>query len=374
MKQKFLFFFLNTGGGHLSTAKAIINYYETYYDDKVNCELIDGFSRSKFLRLLIVKGYLKLQFRAIWIYEALYFFHKFNIIAKITTYIIKALVTNWLKSVIINERPDKIIIVHFFLTTAINRICKDLGLNIPIIQIVTDPYTPPPIWFLEERINYVVFSSQARDIAVSNGIDSKNIEVFSTIINLKYLTRLLPDEILTLKKEYGYSTNKKNVLIIGGGDGLPGTMRILDSINSSIENIEISIVCGKNYKLYNQILKKSKDNVCNKVFAYEFVDFVYELINMSDIVITKGGPSILAEILSCGKIPIITTYLWEQEKGNVNFILSNKLGIYEKVTPKIILFLKSYLLVTGQSSMDENLKRFNMPSGLINVANYIYLK
>jgi processive 1,2-diacylglycerol beta-glucosyltransferase/1,2-diacylglycerol 3-beta-galactosyltransferase len=45
------------------------------------------------------------------------------------------------------------------------------------------------------------------------------------------------------------------------------------------------------------------------------------------------------EILNLKKVPIVNDYIWEQELGNVDYLIENNLGIYEpqiKNLPKAI--------------------------------------
>jgi len=51
-----------------------------------------------------------------------------------------------------------------------------------------------------------------------------------------------------------------------------------------------------------------------------FVDFVYDLLNATDILLTKCGASTIMEILMYEKIPVIIDYLWEQELGIWNLV------------------------------------------------------
>jgi UDP-N-acetylglucosamine:LPS N-acetylglucosamine transferase len=69
------------------------------------------------------------------------------------------------------------------------------------------------------------------------------------------------------------------------------------------------------------------------VFAY--VDNVPDLIRLSDTVLTKGGASTVMEIIALGKTPVVTTYIWEQEKGNVEFLVKDHRGVYEKSIRKL---------------------------------------
>ena len=95
-------------------------------------------------------------------------------------------------------------------------------------------------------------------------------------------------------------------------------------------------------------------------------------MNSSDIVISKCGASTFMEILLSQKIPIINSYLWEQEKGNVEFIVDNDLGFYEKSTKKIAKIVKK--LLEKPDLMDElkhNIKSMKLKNGNTEIANFI---
>ena len=122
---------------------------------------------------------------------------------------------------------------------------------------------------------------------------------------------------------------------MGGGDGMPKGKKILKHLlNNSIE-AEIAIVCGNNSKLFKQASKLKKKHQFENLKIYGFIDFVHSLINISDVVVTKCGASTFMEILLLGKVPVINNYIWEQEKGNMEFIRDNNMGIFERDIRKI---------------------------------------
>ena len=78
------------------------------------------------------------------------------------------------------------------------------------------------------------------------------------------------------------------------------------------------------------------------------------------------------EILLSQKVPIINSYIWEQEKGNVVFLVENELGIYEKNIyrlPEIVeqLFLNKSLL----NKYKNNIEKMNLINGADQVAEFI---
>ena len=157
---------------------------------------------------------------------------------------------------------------------------------------------------------------------------------------------------------------------MGGGDGIPHGKFILDHLLSASLNAEIAIVCGKNKQLYDEAVQFQQRFPSVKVFA--FIDFVYELLNISDIVITKCGASTIMEILLLKKIPVINDFIWEQELGNMEFVRDHQLGIFERNIgrlPGIITQLiedEEYYL-----RLRNNIEQMNLRNGTKEVAEFL---
>jgi UDP-N-acetylglucosamine:LPS N-acetylglucosamine transferase len=135
-------------------------------------------------------------------------------------------------------------------------------------------------------------------------------------------------------------------------------------------DIDIAIVCGRNRVLYADALELQRRYPSLKVFA--FVDFVFELLNAADIVITKCGASTIMEILMMKKIPVIIDYIWEQELGNMEFVRDNDLGIFERDIGKLPQIVQN--LVTDENQYQrfrENIGKMELRSGTREVAEYL---
>ncbi len=338
-KQKYLFLYLKTGGGHLAPAKSISNYIQKHHPEEIETIVADGFTDvAGIVRSTIEDGYRQLQIRAKWLYTIIYAVNKIPFMAESLNVLITRFVKPKLSRLIEKEQPDKIIILHFFLIKSVYDTLKQLGKTIPVFTIVTDPYTAHPLWFLRKDLNLVVFSERMKKHAIKKRISENNISVFPFIIAEKFSTEMNEEEKINFKLLHKINIDKKNILIVGGGDGIPKGTRILRALLNAEIDVNINIVCGKNEELLHNanVLAKRFENL--KVFG--FVDFIYELINVSDVVITKCGASTIFEILSLKKVPVINDYLWEQEKGNVEFIVDKKFGIFERDINKLPVLVK----------------------------------
>jgi processive 1,2-diacylglycerol beta-glucosyltransferase/1,2-diacylglycerol 3-beta-galactosyltransferase len=138
-----------------------------------------------------------------------------------------------------------------------------------------------------------------------------------------------------------------------------------------VAGAEIAIVCGKNQSLYHKAEElRQRSDVSVKV--YNHIDFVHKLISVADVVISKGGASTCMEILMLKKIPIVTDFIWEQEKGNVEFLTQNKIGFYEPHMNRLPGLVNRVL--TDESLQREyasNLEGLRLRSGTDTVAKWV---
>jgi processive 1,2-diacylglycerol beta-glucosyltransferase/1,2-diacylglycerol 3-beta-galactosyltransferase len=372
-KKKYLLLYLKTGGGHLAPAKSIAKVLEQNFNKEIEPVLINGFEETNFIvKYLIEDGYRNLQAKAKWIYEALYILFKINFIARFYYMLISFFVKPYLRKVFRSTNPDKVIIFHFFLIEPAYNVIKELNMHTSLITVVTDPYTAHPLWFFRKEQNFIVFSERLKSNCLKRGINENNINVFPFILSDKYSNSPDPAKIPKLKKEMGFETNKKIILILGGGDGIPKGYRILRTLVQDLENVEIAIVCGKNKSLYKKVKKLKKEYSNSDIKVYGYVDIIYELLSISDLVITKCGASTFMEIVMSKKIPIIINYIWEQEKGNMEFLVNKGMGIYEPNVKKLSLLLNELLGDTVKySEYIENINRESLQNGNIMVAEFI---
>ncbi|MEW6062442.1 MAG: glycosyltransferase [Bacteroidota bacterium] len=371
-QQKYFLCYLKTGGGHLAPARSIAKYLQTKYGDAVEPVLVDGLQdATPIARFVIEDGYRILQARAKWYYEFIYAINKFAPIGLGNVALANFFIKPHLKKRILEERPTKIAVLHFLLIEPIYSILEELRLTIPVVTIVTDPFTAHPMWFKRKGQQFIVFSERLKQYCVNKlKLPEERVRVFPFIIDEKFSAPLPAEDIRLIKERFGFSLDKKMVLIIGGGDGIPHGKFILQQLLTSSLNVDIAIVCGKNKQLYDDAVALQRRFPSLKVFA--FVDFVYELLNASDIVITKCGASTIMEILMLKKIPIINDYLWEQELGNMEFVRDNHLGIFERNIQQLPTIIND--LISDERryhSYRQNIELMNLKNGTSEVAEFL---
>lgn len=366
-KEKYLLLYLKTGGGHLAPAKPVASLLA---EKGIEPVLVDGFEKAPWIVKAIVEGgYRRVQYWATWFYEMLYAVHKFRLFAWIDASIISFFVKKHIAEAIKKENPSRIIIFHFFLIQPVYSVLAEMKSDIRLYTIVTDPFTAHPLWFLNKRQNFIVFSTQLKNHCISMGIDESRIHVFPFIIDEKFSTILPPGKSAGLKEKYNIAQNRDTVLILGGGDGIPKGRKILRLLLKNFRELNIIIICGKNNLLYQHSLKVKQQGKYENLKVFGYVDFVYDLISLSDTVITKCGASTFMEILMARKIPVVTSFIWEQEKGNKDYIVQNGLGIYVKNINYLPENIKRVL--NNRNFYKSNIQNAHLRNGAAEVTSFI---
>jgi len=371
--KKYLFLYLKTGGGHLAPANAVAEKIRARRKGDAEIILSDGLADSNpLIRKAIVNGYKSAVNNAVWTFEFLYALHKIKIISKLTASIVSFFVFPGLEKQILHELPEKIIVFHFFLIKPVLLVLKKYSLDIPVIIVVTDPFTAHPIWFLEKDQHFIVFSEMLREKCIRRGIDLRKVKVFPFVLNRRFSKKIEDSKLLAIREKLGFEPGSKVILIMGGGDGMPKGKKILKKIITRNIDAEIAIVCGNNTKMYDYAMKLRNKFKVSKLKIYGYIDFVHSLISISDVVITKCGASTFMEILLLGKVPVINNYIWEQEKGNVEFVCRGKMGILEKRTNRIPDLLQRLLSDNEfYNSLSGNITKASISNGVGEVSDYI---
>jgi processive 1,2-diacylglycerol beta-glucosyltransferase/1,2-diacylglycerol 3-beta-galactosyltransferase len=368
-----MFFYLKTGGGHLAPAKAVAEKIKSKNKKSVEIILADGLSESPpLLRKIIEDGYRNAVNKAVWTFEFLYAIHKIKMIAVLTSVIVSKLIKPKIEKQILAGQADKIVLFHFFLVKPVFEIIREHNLNIPVLTVVTDPFTAHPIWFIQKDQNYIVFSEILREQILKKNINEKSIRVFPFVLDKKYSKRLNASKIIAIRSELGFRIDSKIILIMGGGEGMPKGKRILKNILKYNIDAEIAVVCGRNKNMQDHMTNLKIRHQLTNVRIFGYIDFVHKLISISDVVISKCGASTFMEILLLGKVQIINNYIWEQEKGNMEFVCNGEMGILEKNAEKIPSVINR--LFTDEEYYNNhirNIRKASIRNGVEIVSDYI---
>lgn len=367
--------YLRTGGGHEAPARSIASYLSHKYPESCTPMLYNCLENApRYINGVVEDGYRMAQKRAKWVYSVLYELNKYRPFSLSTAALVGKPIKDYVRQVVLPNKPDKIVVLHFFIIKPVMDLVEELGLKIKVEVIVTDPFTAHPFWFLRKGPSYVLFSERLKEkVLKEKWADEDRIKVFPFIVNSRFERPMGAEERQVVANTLKINQSKKTILLLGGGDGMPGAMDILKSMVALRLDANIVVVCGRDEEQRRSLLRAGFEGRFASFTALGFVGYVYELINIADVVITKGGPNTIMEILMSGKIPIVNSYIWEQEKGNLEFVVQNGLGVYEPTPYRVghaaLRFISNDSVM---SRYKERVREQQLTNGTHLVSEYIF--
>ena len=257
------------------------------------------------------------------------------------------------KKVVYNKRiqkefldfnPDLVISSHFYGSNAASYLKKKGLLETEIITIITD-YSYHKFWTANNDPDeiFIVANDIVKREMLEADVKSKNIYPYGLPFNILKYNNVMPrDEII---KKYNLDPNKKVILFfMGGGNGSNAYMKYYKKIvKMKLKNSEVIVVCGKNEELKEDVLYFKRKNRARNIHVLGFVNNVYELLKISDIVISKPGGATVTECLETKNIMLLLPGIGGQEKYNAKFVCKNSHGLkvrfaftFEKVLSVLI--------------------------------------
>lgn len=361
IKNTFTLFYLRTGNGHLAPAKALAKELERR---GYQTTLIDGLEESHTIfYILIVWAYRQSIRWAIWCFEILYILCYIVPIRHFLLYLIRLGTYPYLKNTLMKNRDGTVVILHHLLIRPILYTIKKNNLDIKPIVLVTDPFSTHEMWFEDKTLEYI---TQSHKVVKRHPVQYKR---FPFILDEKFISHDLKQT--QCKEELGIDPNRKIVLLIGGGDGLPKGIRILKTLLRSRPDYKIIYITGNN-RAQLKHAQKIINRYSSDVTVEGFVDNIEKYLVAADITITKAGASTIAETLTTQTVPIIVRYIWKHEKGNKDYIVENSLGFYQRNYRKIPSLLSE--LFSNKDLYDNKLNRIKeleIPNGASAIADYL---
>lgn len=271
--------------------------------------------------------------------------------------------TKYLRGVFSKKRATDVVSFHFALTPFAKAARAEIPWKINLTTIVTDPFTVPKSWFHERDTDFFVYSQEAKDTAVKLcAVPERNVMIVPFLMNPKYMSPPpSPEEVARLKEKHGFDPRKKIVLMVGGGEGLPGAVEIINECIIHRAPFAVAMVCGraKPFKKTLDILSATYPKFDLHVFG--FIDCLDELMRICDCAVVKAGPAVLMEALSCRKPVIIIKYIYNQELGNMRYATRNHVGYYIRRPRRIYRKIKELLDDTGfEERMGKNFDSLNL--------------
>lgn len=347
MKKKFLFLYLNTGGGHRAAAN-VLKQCLADADPETEVTLVNAFDTHNFMgKLFFEKSY---HFATNWdpgLYSSFYRMTDSHRFQKLILFFTNHKLMKYFERIIDEEKPTDVIVFHFLVVDAVKRVLKKKGSSARVWNIVLDPFTCHSSWFYRNDINYLVYSELIKADAIRHGIPEQNITVIPFLLGKKFRTLPSPDEVSSLKKKLSLPEDRKILLLSGGGEGLPNMISIVNECVRRRERFTVCVVCGRDVTARRtlSLLAAKERNFSHPedmvdIRVYGFVDNMDELVKCCDCAVIKAGPASMVEALFQKKPVVLCNFIYGQEIGNVEFAIRNHVGVFKTRSEDILDYVE----------------------------------
>lgn len=364
---------MNTGNGHRAVATVLKNEMEELYPG-IHIEMINATGKATPVSQFIAeKGY-KISCNYIGAFPLVYDLQELSFVRKIIIQMVNFSVAKYMKHYIYKNKITDIVCFHFLLAPALKRIVRDAPWKININSYISDPFNGPYLWFYDRSQKYMVPTDEMKRMGTDEcHIRPENIKVVPFLMQKKFRRPSTPEEISMLKKRFGFAENKRIVLLVGGGEGLPKAVEIVKNCIKNKANFSVAVVCGRDRVQKKRLELLARQNPETDLHIYGFVNFIEELERISDLVVTKAGPSSLYELMSLRKPVIISKYIHNQELGNMRFVVRNGIGFFIR-KPKNVFRKIEYLMNNDEAlkRIDENYQKLSIETDATEIAEIIY--
>ncbi|MFH1888871.1 MAG: glycosyltransferase [Candidatus Omnitrophota bacterium] len=272
-----------------------------------------------------------------------------------------------LKTLFDKFKPDVIVCTQAFPCGMVADFKKTYNSNLDLVAVLTD-YIPHAYWVYETINYYITPSDEVSERLIMKGVPADKIKSLGIPFDPSFNDIVSRSDIM---RKLGINQDLPVLLIMGGGQGLGPIKTLVMSLEKAKEDFQEIIVTGTNRKLYKSL--KKKIGKCGKrTFLFRYADNINELMNISDIIITKPGGVTTSEALA-KKIPmIIVKPIPGQEESNTAYLTKERAAIKLDDPGKINLVVDDLLLSRDKlKALSEASSRIGKPNASMDIAKFI---
>lgn len=333
-----LFLFSDTGGGHRSAARAIIEAIDLEFPGKITHEMVDIFREYAPKPLNYAPEIYPPLTRVPTVWGMGYHLSD----GKSRTRLLYQIVYPYIKfglNRLIPEHPcDLIVSVHPLPTAPLLTAISKIGLKTPVNVVVTDLVSTHVAWYADKADRIIVPTSVAYRRGLTLGIEPERMNIIGLPVADKFCHP--SGDKAKIRERMGWPQGRPVVLMVGGGDGMGPLEPTAKAIDGARLPISLIIIAGRNAKLKERLEKHTWKT---PVRIYGFVNDMPDFMRAADYLVTKAGPGTICEAFIAGLPIILYSRLPGQEDGNVSYVVSNNAGVWAPTPPKVVNALRYWL-------------------------------
>ncbi len=361
MKRILLVNSVYTGGGHKSISDALMEQFSGMPDVEVH--VIDGFELMGKAGVRASRLYGFMTRHALPVFN---FAWRFTMAHPPRFGAVAWLCSRRFTACLRRVHPDLILTVHSLFNTVLTRMLERRGLNIPVVVLQADLVDIHSTWCNPKAYMTICPTREAYDSSVRQGMPPEKLKVMNLPVRSRFFRKAGEAD------ENERAAGPLRCLLMSGGEGC-GSIRAYAETILEKTDASLSIVCGRNEKLHDQLCKSMAPRYGERVKVLGFVPDIEREMLDSDLIITRGSPNTLYEAVAMNVPLIMTGPLPEQEKDNPRLMQNRGLGLISRSPDDVPKIINSLLCSHGErlGEIRAAQRAFSSPDGARQIAAYV---
>jgi len=307
-KLRILVLTSSTGGGHDARAQAFAQWCFVRYRHSVDVRIEQMLEKSSVVNRSGVRLYN-------WIQMRLPFLHNFfYATVELLSFINRSGVTigrAYYREVLEDYRPHLVLSVHDCLNRGYFQFARKI-LGADQVRCATYCGEFSGGWgysrnWIEPTVDmFISRTPTARDYAIKCGMPEAKTRVRGHLMRPQSMLETLSEQERTRfrERELGLKPDRFTVFLATGGNGANNHFALLPALLKHTDRLQVIAICGHNNETYNKLMHWRANHPELLLFVDGYTDEMHLLVQVSDVIVTRGGTTTCAKALHYG-CPIV---------------------------------------------------------------------
>jgi processive 1,2-diacylglycerol beta-glucosyltransferase len=298
----------STGAGHDTRAQAFAEWCFELYRHDVDVRIEQMLEKSSGFFKLGVDFYNWIQQKSPWIHKAFYLFVELLSLLNRRSVSIGR---GYYEGVLREYRPHLVFSVHDCLNRGYFQLARRI-LGDANVRCATycgefsGGFGYSVNWIEPTADLYISRTATARDYALKLGMPRERTRVRGHLMQPRQHTEMLKAEARTafIEERLELQPGRFTVFLATGGNGANNHLDLLPRLLPYADRVQAVVICGRNREAYNRLVHWRAEHPEFSCFVDGFSDEVHLLMQISDVIVTRGGTTTCAKALHF-RCPII---------------------------------------------------------------------
>ncbi len=322
---RFLLLHSRTGGGHLRVTRTVADALTARYGEQARVTLVDVLAEYAPWPLSRAPDWYPIALRGGgriygWGFRLLNGWRRVRAICHLAWPLTYPRVMRLFR----DHPADVIVSFHPVPVYTISRALEWTGLSTPFVAVGTDLVVMHAAWVAPRVRRYLVPTEAAREQLLRHGVEPGRIEVTGLPIGSQF-QQIAVEDPAVVRRRLGLEPDRPTVLLMGGGVGFEPLEAVARAVATATPTAQLVVIAGQNEWLRERLLAISWP-VPTRIEG--FVENVHEWMRAADVLLTKAGPTTIAEALTVGVPMVLWGAIPAQETPNVHLVVRARAGVW----------------------------------------------